>query len=166
MFDPMPDPESDTSIHEYIRMAHRLWTACLFFPFIYVTIAWILEVTLFHGYGFWPIIDDRKYVKIIIGFVAAAAAMQIVLLLVRRHYTSKMRDYRLRPRLMAHALWKRTMYGIMCGDTVSGLGLLLFMFNADWNLLIYFCFASYIIYAQITPHLPANAQLGEQRKEE
>jgi hypothetical protein len=163
MFDPMPDPRNDSSIHEYIRMARRLWVACLFFPFGYVIIAWLLEVTVFDGYGFWPISDDRKYMKVVLGFVAAAVCMQFVLMFVRHHYTRKMHDFRLRPRYMAHALWQRTMYGIMCGDTVSGLGLVLFLFNGDWNYLIYFCLGSYIIYAQISPQLPANANIEEER---
>jgi hypothetical protein len=151
MLDPLPSPENDAEIVRRIHHAQLLWKACLVFPFFYVALAWLLDRYVFTGYGFWPK-HPEAYHKWLVGFTALAIAAQGALRLIHRHYTQKMRDYRLRPRYMAEALWKRTLYGAVCGDFLSFLGLVLFMFNAKWNVLMYFCLGSYILYGQIAPH--------------
>ncbi|MFW5870584.1 MAG: hypothetical protein ACOCVL_02850 [Candidatus Sumerlaeota bacterium] len=165
MLDPLPEPQNDPEIMRRVVLSQWLWKACLGFPFLYLLIAWGLEKAFFQGYGFWPL-HSETYMKVLAGFIAAAVTMQVILFFIHRHFTQKILDYRLRPHVMATALWRRTMYGAMCGDTVSALGLVLFLFNADWSALIFFCLGSYVLYGQITPHLPRELEQRRPDKKE
>ena len=147
-----PPPVGDA--RGILRRAQWLWTACLFLPFVYLGLAWIVESVWFarnEGFGFWPL--RAAHYRILLGALAACAVgSQAAILVLHRRYAGRIRDARLRPALAATLLLRRTFYMAAWTDLVSGLGLVAFLFNADWNALIAFCACSFLLYAQIHPH--------------
>lgn len=153
MTNPEPEPLERSEALILFHRTQWLWRFCLCLPFFYLGIAWLVERIWFlptSRAGFWPLTPAARGGLLIL-FGGVAVGTQAAVALVHRSFAGKLEAPDLSPKRMAELYWKRTLYLAACADTVSGLGLIVFLLIGHWTALAAFCGYSYLIYAQAYP---------------
>jgi hypothetical protein len=148
--EPMSLPDDAETI---LRRTHWMWRAFLGMPFVYLLLGKFVESVWFESErdgGFWPLQPEGYRVLLVVLGVLAVGA-QVALLVLRSRFNQRMHDAGPHSAVAAQLGWKRIFYLGACADAVSGLGLVAFLFNADWNALMAFCACSYLLYMQAFP---------------
>jgi len=145
------NPEEAIDLH--LQRLQRLWTFFLLLPLAYLGLCVLIDRIYLqprHPDGLWPSSVDSFQTWLTVCAIAVGIT-QIVLLVILRQFKRRLYNSRGSIDTFIKTLTWRQWISASCCDTVSFIGLVLFLLNADLRMMLIFGMASYLFYAQIHP---------------
>lgn len=143
----------DEDPREVLARTRLMWQLALFLPFVYIGIGWAVERFWFEPReidGLWAM-RRQTFLNLLGAALAAALGLQALVVWLRLRFRRLLLEARLQPKRLAALYYRRTLYLMLCADTASGLGLILFLLGGDWRPFLALCMFCYLLYVQASP---------------
>ena len=152
------------AIRDDLNRLKLLWIACCASPLIYLFAASLIGESYFnaekHGFGN---LSAEAFRRILIGFAAAGAAVQCLMLYFRHSFQALLRAHAGDLGELLRLYTRRTYLMIAASECAIVLGFVLFLIQGRLDVLFGFCILGMVYYAQSYPSESGLGALTQSR---